>query len=145
MKLFNNFWKFCLTWNQITLTLVQLFQRRIQVVNTEIMLKYFDKNKEEIAKGTCVEDLKYRLFYCFNFFTIRFSLHKNFIIRLFDKSWKYASIWTKLVNIFHFHSHVQTRYVCSRVYFVTSSWRHGTLCETLSAYFYSWILGYFEW
>ena len=73
------------------------------------------------------EDLKYPLFYCSNFFTIRFSLNKNFIIRLFNKFLQYASIWTKLFNIFHFHSHVQTRYLCSRLYFVTSSWRHGNV------------------
>ena len=114
-------------------TLVQVFHRRVKVFKTIIMLKshmalvmlqYVDKNKEEIAKGTCVEVLKYRLFYCSDFFTIRVSPNKNFIIRLFDKFWKYACMWTKLFNIFHIHSHVQTRYVCSRVYYVTSSWRH---------------------
>ena len=125
VKLFNNFGQFCVTWNHNTFTLVQVFQHRLQVVKTEIMLQYFDENKEKIAKGTCVEDLKYRLFYCSNFFTIRLSLKKNFIIRLFTKFLQYASIWTKLFNIFHFHSHVQTRYLCSRVYFVTSTWRHG--------------------
>ena len=105
-------------------TLVQVFHRRLQVFKPKIMLQYADKNKEEIAKGTCVED---RLFYCSNFLTIRFSLNKNFIIRLLDKSWQYASTWTKLFNIFHIHSHVQTRCVCSWVYFVTSSWRHGNV------------------
>ena len=64
------------------------------------------------------EDFKYLLFYCSNFFTI---------IRLFNKFLQYASIWTKLFDIFHFHSHVQTRYLCSRPYFVTSSWRHGNV------------------
>ena len=82
VKLFNNFWQFCLTWNQITFTLIQVFHRRLQV-----LLQHVDKNKEEIAKGTCVEDWKYRVFYCSNFLTIRFSLNKNFIIRPFDKSW----------------------------------------------------------
>ena len=107
-------------------TLVQVFHRRLQVFKTKIMLQYIDKNKEEIAKGKCVEDLKYRLFYCSNFFTIRFSRNTN-SIRLFDKSWQYASTWKKLFNIFHIHSHVQTRYVCSQVYFVTWSWRHGNV------------------
>ena len=91
------------------------------------------------------EDLKYRLFYCSNFFTIRFSLNKNFIIGLFNKFLQYASIWTKLFNIFHLHSHVQTRYLCSRLYLSPHHGDMETLCETLSAYFYSWILGYFEW
>ena len=83
------------------------------------MLQYFDQNKEEKAKGTCVDhSKKYRLFFCSNIFTIRCSLNTNFIIKLFDKFWQYASIWKKLFNIFHFHSSVQTCYVCSRVYFV---------------------------
>ena len=91
------------------------------------MLQYVDKNKEEIAKGTCVEDLKYRLFYCSNFSLLGFNAMKILLGRFFDKFWQYAPIWTKLFNIFHFHSHVQTRYVCSRVYFVTWSWRHGNV------------------
>ena len=124
VKLFNNFWQFCLTWNQITFTLVQVFHRRLQVLKTEIMLQYVNKTREEIAKGTCVEDLKYRLFYCSNFSAIRFSFNNNFM-RPFDKFWQYASMWTKLFNIFHIHSHVQTRDVWSRVYFVTSSCRNG--------------------
>ena len=48
VKLFNNFWQFCVTWNQSTFTLVQVFQHRLQVVKTEIMLQYFDKNKKKI-------------------------------------------------------------------------------------------------
>ena len=31
------------------------------------MPQYFGKNKEEIAKGTCVGDLKYRLLYTIQF------------------------------------------------------------------------------
>ena len=86
-----------------------------------------DRNYAAIFWQKQEEDSKYRLFYCSNFFTIRFSLKKNFIIGLFNKFLQYASISTKLFHIFHFHSHVQTRYLCSRLYFVTSSWRHGNV------------------
>ena len=48
VKLFNNFWQFCVTWNQSKFTLVQVFQHRLQVVKTDIMLQYFDKNKKKI-------------------------------------------------------------------------------------------------
>ena len=68
------------------------------------------------------------LLLCSNIFTIRCSLNTNFIIKLFDKFWQYASIWKKLFNIFHFHSSVQTCYVCSRVYFVhfiMASWKRS--------------------
>ena len=76
VKLFNNSWQFCLTWNQLTFTLVHVFHRRLQVFKTKVMLQYVDKNKEEIAKGTCVEDLKYRLFYCSNFSLLGFNAMK---------------------------------------------------------------------
>ena len=48
VKLFNNFRQFWVTWNQSTFTLVQVFQHRLQVVKTDIMLQYFDKNKKKI-------------------------------------------------------------------------------------------------
>ena len=60
VKLFNNIWQFCLTWNQITFI---ISISRVQALKNKSMPQYFGKNKEEIAKGTCVEDLKYRLFY----------------------------------------------------------------------------------
>ena len=60
IKLFNNFWQFCLTWNQIPFI---ISISRVQAPKTKSMPQYFGKNKEEIAKGTCVEDLKYRLLY----------------------------------------------------------------------------------
>ena len=52
VKLFNNIWQFCL----ISIS-------RVQPLKNKSMPQYFGKNKEEIAKGTCVEDLKYRLLY----------------------------------------------------------------------------------
>ena len=91
------------------------------------------------------EDSKYRLFYCSNFFTIRFSLNKNFIIRLFNKFLQYASSVRNCLTYFIF------THTCKLFTFVLDfilSPHHGdmeTLCETLSAYFYSWILDYFEW
>ena len=111
----------CLTWNQITFTLVHVFHRRLQVFKTKYkvccnILTKTRKKKQRAHVLTIYK--KYRLFLCSNIFTIRFSPNTNFIIKLFDKFWQYASIWKKLFNIFHFHSSVQTCYVCSRVYFV---------------------------
>ena len=60
VKLFNNIWQFSLAWNQITFI---ISISRVQALKNKSMPQYFGKNKEEIAKGTCVEDLKYRLFY----------------------------------------------------------------------------------
>ena len=85
----------------------------------------FWRKQGKNSKGHMCWRFKVPTLLLFQLFTIRFSLKKNFIIRLFTKFLQYASIWTKLFNIFHFHSHVQTRYLCSRVYFVTSTWRHG--------------------
>ena len=64
VKLFNNFWQFCLTWNQITFI---ISTSRLQALKTKSKPQYFGKNKEEIAKGTCVGDLKYRLLYTTQF------------------------------------------------------------------------------
>ena len=64
VKLFNNFWQFCLTWNQIPFI---ISISRLQALKTKSMPQYFGKNKEEIAKGTCVGDLKYRLLYTIQF------------------------------------------------------------------------------
>ena len=111
----------CLTWNQITFTLVHVFHRRLQVFKNKykvccnILTKTRKKKQRAhvliIYKNTDSSSVP-------TFSLLDFAPNTNFIIKLFDKFWQYASIWKKLFNIFHFHSSLQTCYVCSRVYFV---------------------------
>ena len=108
------------------------------------MLQYVDKNKEEIAKGTCVEDFKYRLFYCSNFSLLGFNAMKIYKAAF---SINFGNMRRSEQNCLTYFIFIHT---CKHVTFVLEfilSLDHGdmeTLCETLFAYFHSCILGYLD-
>ena len=112
------------------------------------MLQYVDKNKEEIAKGTCVEDLKYRIdstvpafsLLGFTSFLLQRTFYKAFSINFGNMRPSEQNCLTYFI-----FSHK-----CKHVTFVLQfilSLDHGdmeTLCETPFAYSYSCTLGYLE-